>query len=306
MDSRQLHYFAAVCTYRNLSHAADHCNVAQSAVSHHIGNLEKELGTPLFVRKPRGMEPTAAGLRLYDHARAILAALEGAAGDIRNGQLEIGGDISIGMPHSVVQHIGAGLMRSTLSDYPRVRLLLSEGLSGVLYDNLLSGKVDFILSYNPPADQMTVREVLVEEPVYCIGVERIIGDTDAPIAFEDILQLPLVLLKSGILSRSQADTPHVLNRLEQKARLQLASVAAIICALEEGMGCAVAPRVMFRRQLQTHQLRARQVIQPDLKRTLYVVCRSHEPPTTLLEEMMALVRRLVDEKVAAGQWDVVA
>ncbi len=306
MDSRQLHYFAAVCTYRNLSHAADHCNVAQSAVSHHIGNLEKELGTPLFVRKPRGMEPTAAGLRLYDHARNILAALEGAAGDIKNGQLEIGGDISIGMPYSVIRHIGAGLMRTTLSDYPRVRLLLNEGFSGVLFDSLLNDNVDFILAYNQPADRTTVREMLVEEPVYCIGAQSLIGDSDAPIALDDILKLPLVLLKSGTLSRSQADTPHILNRLEQNARLQLASVAATSCALEEGIGCTLVPRVIFKNQLQANQLRARRVTRPDLKRTLYMVSRAHEPPTILLEEMMALVRRLVKETVAAGEWDVVA
>ncbi len=305
MDSRQLRYFAAVCTYRNLSHAADHCNVAQSAVSHHIGNLEDELGTALFVRKPRGMEPTAAGLRLYAHARAILDALEDAAGDIRNGHREIGGEISIGMPYSVIQHIGTGLMRTTLSDYPRVRLLLTEGLSGVMFDSLLRRDVDFILAYNPPSDRNTVREVLVEEPVYCIGTEALIGTSDAPIAIDEVLRLPLVLLKSGTLSRSQTDTPHILNRLEQNARLQLASVAATICALEGGIGCTLAPRVMLKSQLERNLLRARRVIRPDLKRTLYMVSRAGEPPTTLLEEMMALVRRLVADAVAAEQWDAV-
>jgi len=32
---------------------------------------------PLFERKPRGMEPTAAGERLYEHARIILRAMAG-------------------------------------------------------------------------------------------------------------------------------------------------------------------------------------------------------------------------------------
>ena len=65
MDSRQLRYFIAVYEQRNLSRAADQVNVAQSALSHHISNLEAEFATPLFERKSRGMEPTAAGERLY-------------------------------------------------------------------------------------------------------------------------------------------------------------------------------------------------------------------------------------------------
>jgi LysR family nitrogen assimilation transcriptional regulator len=52
--------------------------VAQSALSHHISNLEAEFATFLFERKPRGMEPTAAGERLYEHARIILRAMAAA------------------------------------------------------------------------------------------------------------------------------------------------------------------------------------------------------------------------------------
>ncbi len=64
MDSRQLRYFAAIYDHGTLSSAAEHLRVAISALSHHLANLERELSAPLFVRKPRGMQPTAAGERL--------------------------------------------------------------------------------------------------------------------------------------------------------------------------------------------------------------------------------------------------
>ena len=97
MDSRQLRYFIAVYEQRNLSRAADQVNVAQSALSHHISNLEAEFATPLFERKPRGMEPTAAGERLYEHARIIQRAMAAAEREIKEGGTVIAGDISIGM-----------------------------------------------------------------------------------------------------------------------------------------------------------------------------------------------------------------
>ena len=78
MDSRQLRYFAAIFEHRTLSNAAENLRVAASALSHHLANLEAELGVTLFDRKPRGMEPTAAGHRLHEHAKAILKAMAAA------------------------------------------------------------------------------------------------------------------------------------------------------------------------------------------------------------------------------------
>ena len=106
MDSRQLRYFIAVYEQRNLSRAADQVNVAQSALSHHMSNLEAEFATPLFERKSRGMEPTAAGERLYEHARIILRAMAEAEAEVRQGARVIAGEISIGMANSGVKAIG--------------------------------------------------------------------------------------------------------------------------------------------------------------------------------------------------------
>src|SRR5438445_11927033 len=117
MDSRQLRYFIAVYEQRNLSRAADQASVAQSALSHHISNLEAEFATPLFERKLRGMEPTATGERLYEHARIILRAMAAAERELRERSSVIAGDIWIGTADSGVKAIGVALMRTVLASY---------------------------------------------------------------------------------------------------------------------------------------------------------------------------------------------
>ena len=77
--------FANLDEQRNLSRTADQANVAQSALSHHISNLEAEFATPLFERKPRWIEPTVAGVRLYKHARISLRAMAAAEREIGEG-----------------------------------------------------------------------------------------------------------------------------------------------------------------------------------------------------------------------------
>lgn len=303
MDTRQLRYFVAVCEYRNLSHAADHCNTAASALSHHVARLEEELETKLFTRKPRGMEPTASGLKLLGHAQHILSAFETAASDVRLGQAEISGNIAIGMPYSVINVIGGALMRTVIEDLPKVRLLIREGLSGMTYTALRKGEVEAALIFNPAPDSQTLRTALIEEELFCIGHRTVIGAQDTPIRLADMAELPLAMLQSGTLSRALIDQPAELAHLEANAQIQLASVAATINAMKEGLACTLAPKVLVSEELHSGDLVARQVIDPTPIRTLYLVVPVDSPPSFLSEHISALVLDLVRQSVAEGHWE---
>lgn len=303
MDTRQLRYFVAICDHQNLSHAADACNTAASALSHHIANLEAELETTLFLRKPRGMEPTAAGLKLLAHARDLLAGFETAATEIRHGQAEVSGSMAIGMPFSVISVIGGNLMRKLMRDLPKVRLLIREGLSGVTYSALRMGEVEAALVFNPPADSQTTRVALLEEELFCIGHPDIIGEVETPIRLEDMANLPVALLQSGTLSRALVDRPAELARLEARAQIQLASIAGTLCALREGIACTLAPKVLVQDDLQASRLIARPVTHPRPVRTLYLVTPLDARPTFLRERITTLTTDLVRAAVQDGQWD---
>lgn len=302
MDTRQLKYFVAVCEFKNLSHAADFCNTAASALSHHISALEAELDTQLFVRKPRGMEPTAAGLKLLDYARDILGTLDAAISDLRNGEVEVAGNISIGMPYSVIRIIGAGLMRHVLEDYPKARMLIREGLSGVTYAGLRAGELEIALIYNPPVDSETSRIALLEEELFCIGHPSIVGTKADPIRLSDMKDLPLALLQSGSLLRSLVDRPGELAELEHAAHIQLASLAGTLAALKERLACTLAPVSIASEELASGELVARKVIDPTPLRTLYLVTPAAQRPTALRETLAGLIRDKVQSAVEHGDW----
>lgn len=302
MNDRQLRYFTTIFEQRNLSRAAALCNVAQSALSHHLGALEGELGVPLFYRKARGMEPTAAGVRLYEHARPILRHLDNAAEDVRTMITELAGEIRIGMPYSVVEGLTLPILEHVSEHLPKVRLSISEGLSRNTFDALVRGDSDLALFYNPNADARIETEPLVEEQIHCIGNPDMLGTAHAPIPFDTVCDLPVLLLRQGMYARAVVARTGVMSRLRNIGALEINSVNGLAKAMMAGFGCTLGPLITFREYLADGRLTARPIIDPGLTRTLHLGQLRDQTPTRLREEMYSLVKTLLAEEIAAGRW----
>jgi DNA-binding transcriptional LysR family regulator len=85
MSLVQIESFVAVAEAEHLGRAAQRLHVSQPPLTRRIKSLEDELGARLFERTPRGMRLLPAGERFLAHARAILAAVDRAKGDVRGG-----------------------------------------------------------------------------------------------------------------------------------------------------------------------------------------------------------------------------
>lgn len=303
MDTRQLRYFAAIYEHGTLSSAAEYTRIANSALSHHLSNLETELGVSLFTRKPRGMQPTAAGERLYGHAKAILRAMSAAEKDIRTSGGEVSGEVSVGMAYSAVKAVGVALAQKVLAEYPKLRLSLSESLSGSTLMHLMQSEVDLALVYNPPADPRLKTQAVLEERMVCVGKKEIIGDTDEPIPFRDLLELPIILLRQGVSARAIMDDAGLLKKIEGKAKLQMNSVQAIGGSLIAGLGCVIGTNLFMQEHLESGALHFRPIVEPELSRTLYICEMAERPATFALETVRRVVLGLVADAVSAGRWE---
>lgn len=302
MDSRQLRYFAAIHEEGSLARAAERQHVAISALSRHLGNLESELGTLLFVREPRGMRPTAAGLRLYEHARNILRAMTAAEHDLRDEGREVAGSVAVGMAYSAVKAIGVALMQNVLADYPKVRLSLTESLSGSTLIHLMASEVDLALVYNPPHDPRLRTRAILQEDMVLLGRPDIIGGT-GPIQFDEVLELPLIILRQGLSARALLDNATLRKRLEEHAQLQMNSVSATAGSLLAGIGCAIGTPFFMKEHLDAETIVARQIVSPELKRTLYMCEMSDRPATFALETIRQLCINLTLDAISSGRWE---
>ena len=71
MTFQQLQYLLEVHKAGSFSQAAKNLYITQSAISNAIIGLEKEVGSPLFIRSQYGLAPTPRGEEVLRHAERI-------------------------------------------------------------------------------------------------------------------------------------------------------------------------------------------------------------------------------------------
>ena len=172
MDLRQLRYVVAVAERGGFGAAASALNVAQSALSRHIKQLEHELGGALLERGARGVAVTESGKVLLARGRWLLGTVDDIKAEVRTENREPSGTVRLGAPSSLADILYAPLAKIVVERFPRVKLEMSEGLTEAMCDRLLRAELDLgIVTMPQPNDHLDF-EMLVVEQVFLIGAPR--------------------------------------------------------------------------------------------------------------------------------------
>ena len=91
-------------------------------------------------------------------------------------------------------------------------------------------------------------------------------------------------------------------KIDEAAHIRLASIAATIGALENGLGCTLAPRSLFDEQLRNGKLRVRKLSDEGMTRTLYLGYMENDPATREREVVRDLIREIALSVVEDGHW----
>ena len=109
MELWQLRTFRAVAESLNFTKASQALNLTQSAVSHQIKALEKELGEPLFFRTKRGVKLTEAGKTALEYAERILDEAQALSERISGREHTPVGHVRAAAATQAFVHLFAGL-----------------------------------------------------------------------------------------------------------------------------------------------------------------------------------------------------
>jgi LysR family nitrogen assimilation transcriptional regulator len=201
MDLRQLRCFMHVAELENFTLAAERMNLAQSALSRQIMNLEADLGIKLFDRSKRRVRLTRSGDVLRARARSLLELADHIRDEVVEQTSDPSGTVMIGAIASFGSMFFPRLAKRCKKLYPRIHLQFIEGLTHNLQELALRDRIDIAILAFPDPDRSLQMTFLCKENLYVLSAASNDPRLGPACSFAQAAALPLAL--TGIASKER-------------------------------------------------------------------------------------------------------
>ena len=197
----------AVLEAGTLSAAARLRGLTQPTLGRHIETLEQRLGSPLFLRSPRGLQPTDLALELKPHLHDMSAAASAAVRDASGAANSLTGAIRITASEMVGVEVLPPMLASFREQHPGVVIELR--LSNI-NDDLSRREADIAVRMSQPSQSSLIAKKVGEvslgfyaTPEYLKG-HTIIG-FDASASIRDVPGLNMPVSREMFSFRADSD-----------------------------------------------------------------------------------------------------
>ncbi len=254
-----MRYVVAVAETGNFTRAAEQCLVVQSALSHQIARLERELGARLFDRTSRRVRLTPAGEAFLPAARQALDAAERARAEVAAATGEIRGRLALGAIPTVVAVDLPSELKRFHRRHPHVRITLRSGASEELAERVRQGTLD-VAFLGLPVDArpkgVSGRELARGELVAVVSPAHPLARA-AQLDLHDLSDEPFVDFPPGSAARAQSDQAFEAAGVRREVAFEVTTVDFMARLIRQDLGVGMLPAAFVRELPDLHVLRLR-------------------------------------------------
>lgn len=238
-----MRYVVAVAEERSFTRAAERCHVVQSALSHQIKALERELGVALFARTSRRVEVTAAGEAFLPAARASLGAAERAVSVAAAASGQIRGTLTIGLiPTVTAIDIPAALAQFRRA-HPAVQIRLRGGGSDEFIAAIAEGTMDVAVLGLPgelSRAGVSSRVLARERLVAVVSRDHHLAGRQS-LSLEDLAEETFVDFSEGTPGRTQSDRAFESAGIRREVAFEAVSTDLMLGLVRNNLALALLP-----------------------------------------------------------------
>src|ERR1700676_4737193 len=294
-DLVDLQLFIAVAEARSITQGASRAHLALASASERIKGLEAAFGIALLTRGRRGVELTAAGESLLDHARIVIHNVEAMRGDLS--AYASGARASVHLlanTSGLSEHLPKALA-AFLREHPDINVDIEERESTDIAAAIAIGAADLGFAAEHALPDNVERFLFSEDRLMLVTARR--GDFAGrrQIDFQEVGVSDFVGL-TGTTALQMHIARHAARvgmRLRFRARLR--DFDAICQLVAAGVGIAVMPEAAAKRCAQSMPIIMIRIRDPWANRRLAICARSFKalprPAKQLVEHLRAAAQR---------------
>lgn len=175
LDWNLLRALGAVLDLGSLTQAAARLGTSQPTLSRQIATLEAQLGTPLFERGARRLQPTAAAQALAGPAQRMLAAAQAcaqAADAVGQAADDLAGTVRLTASAVVSQEVLPTLLAELAQQHPQIQIELVPGDN---LSNLLEREADIAVRMVRPTQGTLITRHIADWPLGFYAHRRLVA-----------------------------------------------------------------------------------------------------------------------------------
>jgi LysR family transcriptional regulator for metE and metH len=289
---KRLRVVEEIARVGSVTAAAQGLRVTQSAVSHALASLEKELGVELFERRNGLMEPTSAGervarasVRVASEVDALLCEVEA----IRTGRE---GVLRLTTQGYTSYHWLPRVLRRFEADHAGVEVVVVPEHADAPLQAVRSGAADLAIVHSFEAeDGLDARSLGTDEIVLLVGPDHPLAGGSA--VSPDDLRGETLLIQSSVQAAELDEL-----RVRGRRTLEMGPTEVVVSAVQAGMGVSVMPRWVVAPHLESGALVALPFSPEGVTRRWSVVYRARQAGNPALQRLVELMACSSEEEGA--------
>ena len=228
----------------NFTRAAEQLYMTQPAVSHHIRQLEEEVGAPLIIRSKLGLRLTPQGEIVVKYARRMNALNEKMRQELQTAGRRLS-VLRIGITHTSESNRTAAVLAMLSTAHTGLKIILFTEPIHILYDKLENYEIDLAIVDGAGANPRFSTTMLGTDSLMCVMA------SDSPLAHQGMVTLTQLRQQKMIL-RTPASATRTLfeSALEGCGEsiasfdviLEVDNIATIKDLIRKDLGVSILPR----------------------------------------------------------------
>ena len=239
LSSKQIEIFYEVYKHSSMTAAANKMEISQPSVSKTLGNIEKNLGFKLFIRKGKKLIPTNEATELFEHASIVTNQLKNfnyIANTYKSRSLDF---INIGTTPSLAETLVPKIIKQYNLIKPDARFNLINLNSIDLIEERYKPDIDITICFNArtPLNSKNItiqkgKHFLVSPKEYNLKKE---------IYLKDVMHLPYIEITNllSLYSDSSIMNYFIEKELDMNFYLKSDSYSAALSIIREGIGISI-------------------------------------------------------------------
>lgn len=283
----------AVIEHQNFTHAARALSMTQPAVSHHIKQLEQEIGAPIFVRGKTGLILTDQGEIVVKYARRLKALDAKMYRELQNAEKHLTA-LRIGITHTSESNVIPTVLAKCCRQHSGLNITVVTDTIKNLYEMLENYELDLAIvegSVNVPrfSSMMLDTDYLMcvmsnENPLSKRAVVTLAELKKEPM----ILRLPTSATRMLFESALESSNDSIANI---NVTLEVDNIATIKDLVRKDLGVSILPRSACLDELRKKKLTALPIENLSMVRETRIVYNKDFTHVDILQEITMLYQR---------------